>query len=556
MGTRARLCALAVVAANAGCSEDGPSLAIGDVHFDVPLDEPGAPTGRLVGWNVGRGTLYATDGDTVHPEWRTPERVAAFARLAAIASGTHEPPHVRFSGLQIDGALGSDGYHFWDFADPAREIADDDNMAPYQSMTIVDEIGGTPLVTLNFGSGTADEARRYVDHLVGDGDSAEVDARAHWGRDAPWLVTTYEIGNEVYGFWNTGYGSDGAYSYANPEAMNGGDPDWYGRPSADPADYAARALAYLDAVAQVQPTARVWVPLSQASMDAWGGLEAALAGLEPLLLHERVEAVVVHHYTVDDVAALGAMDKAAPELALAGTSLLRPGYEDLRERLAALPRATPLQLAITEYHVAGAFTLGGFDALADTPLVGLGVADALLSFADLGVEHAAQHMAIAFGDDATAEALFEPWYNPLRVVEGEVVPRPSYVATELVARHLRRDTVRLDDDKMLFDTYEEGELAFEYPLVAGVAFVDDTSATIVGLHRDLESSHRITFDLDSRWTAVSAEIYAPADPLAPIASAPVETEALELDQSNRRLRLELPPHSLFAVELERGSADQ
>ncbi len=544
------MCALAVAAASAGCAEDATPLAMGEVHFDVS-DESSTPTGRLVGWNIGRGTLYATEGDEVHAEWRTPERVAAFARLAEIVSGTGEPPHVRFSGLQIDGALGGDGYHFWDFADPAREIAADDNMAPYQSMTIVDEIGGTPLVTLNFGSGTADEARRHVDHLVGDGGTAESDARAHWGRAAPWPVDTYEIGNEVYGFWNTAYSGDGAYSYANPDALNGGDPDWVDRPAADPADYAARALDYLDAITSVQPDARAWVPLSQASMDAWGGLDAALARLEPLITDERVTAVVVHHYQVDDVAPLGATNKAAPELALAGSVLLRPGYDALRERLAAVPRATPLQLAITEYHVAGAFTLGDFDALADTPLVGLGVADALLSFADLGVEHAAQHMAIAFGDEATSEALFEPWYNPLRVVDGEVVPRPSYVATALVAEHLRRDTVRPEPVVMPTGTYVEGALELEYPLVAAVAFVDDESATIVGLHRDLAAAHRVTFDLPADWSAVSAQVYAPDEPLAPIANAPVETEALPFEQRGKRLALELPPHALFAVVLER-----
>jgi hypothetical protein len=526
---------------------------MGDVHFDVPLDAPSHVTGRLVGWNIGRGTLYATSGDDVHGEWRTPERAAALAQLAELTSGTGEPAHVRFSGLQIDGALGSDGYHFWEYADPAREIAEGDNMAPYQSMTIVEEIGGTPLVTLNFGSGTADEARRYVDHLVGTGASAEVDARAHWGRDNPWPVTTYEIGNEVYGFWNTGYRADGSYSYANPEAMHGGDPDWHDRPAADPANYAERAIAYLDAITSVQPGARAWVPLSQASMDAWGGLDSALAALDPLLRDERVGAVVVHHYQVDDVAPFGALDKAAPELALAGSELLRPGYVELRERLAAIPRAEPLAIAITEYHVAGAFTLGAFDPLADTHLVGLGVADVLLSFADLGIEHAAQHMAIAFGDEAAAEALFEPWYNPLRVVDGDVMPRPSYVATALVAEHLRRDTVRLEPVVMQHGTYVEGALELEYPLVTAVAFVDDASATVVGLHRDLESTRRVAFDLPSGgWQVESARIYAPTELTTPIGDELVATEALAVEQVERRFAFDLPPHSLFAVTLTEG----
>ncbi|HET6583371.1 MAG TPA: hypothetical protein VFG69_07985, partial [Nannocystaceae bacterium] len=444
-------------------------------------------------------------------------------------------------------------YHFWDFARPDREIADDDNMAPYQSMTIVDEIGGTPLVTVNFGSGTADEARRYVDHLAGTGPSEEVLARAHWGHAEPWPVEIYELGNESYGFWNTGFSDSGAYSYANPEASHGGDPAWHGRPSADPRDYAARAIEYLDAMTSVQPGARAWVPLSQASMDAWGGLEAALAGLDPLLRDERVGAVVVHHYQVDDVAPFGALDKAAPELALAGSELLRPGYVELRSRLDALPRAEPLAIAITEYHVAGAFTLGAFDELADTPVVGLGVADALLTFADLGIEHAAQHMAIAFGDDAAAESLFEPWYNPLRVVAGEVVPRPSYVATALVAEHLRRDTVRLAPQAMQHGTYTEGALVLEYPLVTAVAFVDDESATVVGLHRDLGEAHRVSFDVpDEDWQVDGARAYAPAEIAAAIGDEAIALDELAVEQVGRRFVLDLPPHALFAVTLRRS----
>jgi len=550
---RLRAPAGALAIALVGCGAPSPEpLAMAEIHFDVPLDEPSHPTGRLIGWNIGRGTLYARAGDAVHPEWRTPERVAAFARLRELGSGTGEPPHVRFSGLQIDGALGADGYHFWGYAAPDRAIADDDNMAPYQSMAIVDEIGGTPLVTVNFGSGTADEARRYVDHLVGTAATDETAARAHWGRTEPWPVDTYEIGNEIYGFWNTGHSDAGPYAYANPDAVHGGDPDWFGRPASDPADYAARALAYLDAITAVQPEARAWVPLSQASMDAWGGLGPALAALDPLLRDERVGAVVVHHYQVDDVAPFGAVDKAAPELAIAGSELLRPGYVELRERLAAIPRAEPLAIAVTEYHVAGAFTLGAFEPFADTHRVGLGVADALLAFADLGIEHAAQHMAIAFGDEAEQEMLFEPWYNPLRVVAGEVVPRSSYVATALVAEHLRRDTVRLDPIAVPEGTYVEGALELRYPLVRAVAFVDDTSATIVGLHRESTLTQRVSFDLPDDWRVDGAQVYAATDLVTPIGDAPIGVEELAVEQVDARVVLELPPLAVFAVTLARS----
>jgi alpha-L-arabinofuranosidase len=54
-----------------------------------------------------------------------------------------------------------------------------------------------------------------------------VSARIQAGHAEPYDVKVFEIGNEVYGFWNTG-SADGAYSFANPRAVNGGDPAWDG----------------------------------------------------------------------------------------------------------------------------------------------------------------------------------------------------------------------------------------------------------------------------------------------------------------------------------------
>ena len=249
------------------------------------------PVGTLIGWNIGQGTLYGPAGDPLHPEWRTPEHVQAFARLREIRPREGARPHVRFSGLQIDGTIGGDGYHFFQFADPAHIPAATDNMAPFQYMAIVDEIDASPLATLNFGSGTAQEAADYVTHLVGtDANDPLVAARHHWGNLTPFAPRAHEIGNEVYGFWNTASTDTGAFSYANPAATNGGDPPWYGRPASDPADFAARALEYVEAVVAVDPDARLWVPVGQSSMEfGWGTFASTITALAPLLEHPAVE---------------------------------------------------------------------------------------------------------------------------------------------------------------------------------------------------------------------------------------------------------------------------
>ena len=186
---------------------------------------------------------------------------------------------MRFSGLQIDGAVGLDGYHFFDHADPASAPEPKDNVAPFETMAMIEEFDGEPLIMLNFGSGTAQEAADYATHLVGtDGTDPFVRAaRKFWGRDAPWPITHYEIGNEVYENFNTGFLSAGPFSYSNAAAKNGGDPAWHGKPSSTAENYGARAREYLDAVLAVQPTARFYIPLTQSTLGRLGRPRGLLA---------------------------------------------------------------------------------------------------------------------------------------------------------------------------------------------------------------------------------------------------------------------------------------
>ncbi|MCB1155388.1 hypothetical protein KDL45_17140, partial [bacterium] len=142
-------------------------------HFT--LGAPGTgdeePTGRLIGWNIGRGTYYAASDDPFHGDgsefgdWNTPSREAAMQSFSLLRPGTGETPYMRFSGLQIDGNLGADGYHFWNFVDPDRVAADTDNMAVFNYMDFIDKSDCLPTVTLNFGSGTAAEAGDYAQYL-------------------------------------------------------------------------------------------------------------------------------------------------------------------------------------------------------------------------------------------------------------------------------------------------------------------------------------------------------------------------------------------------------
>ncbi|MEM6990020.1 MAG: hypothetical protein AAF721_05970, partial [Myxococcota bacterium] len=299
---------------------------------------------------------------------------------------------------------------------------------------------------------------------------------------------------------------------------------------------------------------RFWVPLSMASMDAWDGTDAALAELGPLLVHPAVEMVVVHHYQVDDAGTIGYFDKQAPALAIAGSELFRAGYEQLQARLQGLQRQEPLKLAITEYHVGGAFPLGAVDPVANTHRVGLGLADMLILYAQLGVDQAAQHMAIAFGGSADGELLFESWYNPLRSTGAGLRTKSSYVATKLFAEHMLSQTVLLEAQSVDVATYAEGSKAFDYELVHGVGFSDgDDAATIVVLSRDLSDAHEVTVDLPEGggWRLDAAVAYVAPDVIVDIGEAGIATVQPASEQVGDRVRVLIPPHTLAALTLSR-----
>lgn len=526
-----------------------PAIPVGEVHATIDFSRPGAPTGDLIGWNLGRGTLYAPEGDPLHPEWRSPARVAAAQALAETRPGHGRAPLMRFSGLQIDGALGQDGYHFYRYVEPGHAPAPGDNMASFEVFALMQEADAAPIVTLNFGSGTASEAADYVQHLNGtDAADKDVAARLHWGMDQPYRQALFELGNESYGAWNTGFTAKGEFSYANPAATGGGDPAWHGRPSASAADFAARGLEYAAAVRAAWPAAQLWVPLSQASMDAWGGVEPAAMSLAPLLKDQAVAGAVIHHYLVDDAKLLGWADPNDVAFLLGGAELFRPEF--LRAR-AALDAVRPeLPLVVTEYHVAGAFSRGKFTR-GDQAIVGLGVAGMLIFYAQVGVAAACQHLALEFEriDDPDRDPLLEPWYNPFRAEGGGVVAMASHAATRLVAEHLLERAAPLEIVKQVRKDMSVGTRTIEVPLVHAAAFVDPDgdAGSLVLLHRDLAAARTLTIDVPEGWRATAATQWAPPAPDHDTRRRPVAPEALAWAQEGARVQVTLRPHSLAAI---------
>lgn len=533
-----------------------------DVEFFIHPDRIEHPMGRVIGWNLGQGVYYTSESDPLYRQWRTPERVAAVQALGEIRAANGDRPLMRFSGLQIDGSLGGDGYHFWDYVDPDTPPKEksDKFMAVFEYMTMMEETDSEPIILLNFGSGTAREAADYVTYLNGsDPSDPRVAARQFWGRQEPHGVDILEIGNEVYGFWNTGFFSFGSFSYANRRAPHGGDPEWYGEPSSDPRHFADRALAYIEQIES--PNVRYWVPFNQSSMDFWGGLESAVEGLRPLLENPAVEAVVVHQYLLDELllsrlSSQGLSVCSNLQLMMTAPAYFERDLRDAREILNTIERERPLGLVITEYGPADGFCgVFGFP-YGDTLALGVSLADMMVTYVRLGLEAAAQHIQLTFENEGGGDnqLLVEPWYNPFRLNhDGTIRRMPQYWANRIVADHLLHHVVHTDVRGDVTAEVAIGGNEFQYPPINMVAMADERGEhlALLFVNRSLDCEVPVAATLHNHGLkAVEGTLFTSEAALDDASIMDIEPRPLDFTILGSRIYFYLPPHSLVGLRID------
>ncbi|MEU9836579.1 cellulose binding domain-containing protein [Streptosporangium sp. NPDC048047] len=176
--------------------------------------------------------------------------------------------------LRYPGGSYSDIYHWADHTAPGGYVAPNTDFDTF--MRGVRRTGAQPMVTANYGTGTAAEAAAWVRH-------ANV--------DKGYGVKYWEIGNENYG--------NGRYGAA-----------WEADDHADksPAEYARNVVAYSDAMKAVDPTIKIgavlttpanWPDALTADGDtgSWNDVVLAAAG-------SKIDFVILHWYP-------GAFDKSA-----------------------------------------------------------------------------------------------------------------------------------------------------------------------------------------------------------------------------------------------------
>jgi len=82
---------------------------------------------------------------------------------------------------------------------------EDNRFGTHEFLDYTASAGAEPYICANLGTGTWDEAQQWVEYVNFDGDTATTRLRKKNGRDKPWKVTYWGLGNEMDGPWQMGH---------------------------------------------------------------------------------------------------------------------------------------------------------------------------------------------------------------------------------------------------------------------------------------------------------------------------------------------------------------
>jgi alpha-N-arabinofuranosidase len=112
--------------------------------------------------------------------------------------------------LRWPGGCFADEYHWRDGIGPKEDrpvminthwggVEENNHFGTHEFMALCELLGTEPYISGNVGSGTVQEMSEWVEYLTRDGDSPAVRERKANGREEPWSVTYWGLGNETWG---------------------------------------------------------------------------------------------------------------------------------------------------------------------------------------------------------------------------------------------------------------------------------------------------------------------------------------------------------------------
>jgi alpha-N-arabinofuranosidase len=112
--------------------------------------------------------------------------------------------------LRWPGGCFADEYHWKDGIGPKETrkrminthwggVVEDNSFGTHEFFELCEQLGCEPYVCGNVGSGTVQEMSEWVEYMTSDADSPMANLRRENGRDKPWNLTYFGVGNENWG---------------------------------------------------------------------------------------------------------------------------------------------------------------------------------------------------------------------------------------------------------------------------------------------------------------------------------------------------------------------
>ena len=116
----------------------------------------------------------------------------------------------KIPNLRWPGGCFADEYHWMDGIGPRAQrptminthwggVTENNNFGTHEFLDLCEQLDTEPVICGNVGSGTVEEMSKWVEYINFDGISPMADLRRANGREEPWNVTYWGVGNENWG---------------------------------------------------------------------------------------------------------------------------------------------------------------------------------------------------------------------------------------------------------------------------------------------------------------------------------------------------------------------
>jgi alpha-N-arabinofuranosidase len=117
---------------------------------------------------------------------------------------------IKVAAIRWPGGCFADEYHWKDGIGPRANrpkmvnsnwggVTEDNSFGTHEFMDLCEQVGCEPVICGNIGSGTVEEMADWVQYLTSDGDNPMTALRKKNGREKPWKVKFWGVGNETWG---------------------------------------------------------------------------------------------------------------------------------------------------------------------------------------------------------------------------------------------------------------------------------------------------------------------------------------------------------------------